>query len=107
MLVLAFRASGFRPGNAWYLNDDANIAYARAAPDGGRLRQPVLFINGSRDAICDIGRGRLGEPMRAACSDLTVVDLPAGHWLPLENKAEVTEAIGAWLTAKGLEEARQ
>ena len=41
-LVEAFRARGFRPVNAWYLNDTANIAYACAAPDGVRLRQPGL-----------------------------------------------------------------
>jgi hypothetical protein len=39
-LVEAFSATGFRPGNSWYLNDTANIAYAHAAPDGGRLRHP-------------------------------------------------------------------
>jgi pimeloyl-ACP methyl ester carboxylesterase len=101
-LVDAFRARGFRPGNSWYLNDDANIAYARAAPDGGRLRQPVLFVNGDGDAICDIHRDRLGEPMRNACQDLTVTNLAGGHWLPLERKTEVVEAMRSWLRAKGL-----
>jgi pimeloyl-ACP methyl ester carboxylesterase len=101
-LVGAFHARGFRPANAWYLNDAANIAYARAAPDGGRLRQPVLFINGDRDGICDINRGRLGEPMRRACRDLSVTDLPAGHWLPLERKAETGHAIRGWLETTGL-----
>src|SRR3569832_822622 len=33
-LVQAFRAHGFRPPCAGYLNGDANIAYARAAPNG-------------------------------------------------------------------------
>jgi hypothetical protein len=28
------------------VNDDANIAYARKAPNGGHLSQPVLFVNG-------------------------------------------------------------
>jgi pimeloyl-ACP methyl ester carboxylesterase len=101
-LVEAFRAHGFRPVNVWYLNDTANIAYAHAAPDHGRLRQPVLFINGDWDAICDINRGRLGEPMRRACQDLSVTSLPAGHWLPLERKTEVVEAIRSWLKAKRL-----
>jgi pimeloyl-ACP methyl ester carboxylesterase len=101
-LVEAFGELGFRSANAWYLNDAANIAYARAAPDGGRLRQPVLFINGDWDPICDITRGRLGEPMRKACADLAVINLEAGHWLPLECKAETIEAIGSWLETKGL-----
>jgi pimeloyl-ACP methyl ester carboxylesterase len=101
-LVEAFQVHGFRPANAWYLNDTANIATAQAAPDGGRLCQPVLFINGDWDAICDINRSRLGEPMRHACQDLSVTNLPAGHWVPLERKVEVVEAIRSWLNTKGL-----
>jgi len=102
VLVQAFKARGFRPANAWYLNDDANIAYAREAPDGGRLSQPVLYVNGDWDAICSINGNRQGDPMRAACADLTVTSLPAGHWLPLERKAEHIEAIRAWLRSKKL-----
>jgi pimeloyl-ACP methyl ester carboxylesterase len=101
-LAEAFRVHGFRPVNAWYLNDTSNIAYARAASDGGRLRQPVLFINGDWDAICDISRSRLGEPMHSTCHDLCVTNVPAGHWLPLERKTESIQAIHSWLKAKGL-----
>lgn len=36
-LARAYRENGFRSSCAWYLNGDANTAYARAAPDGGRL----------------------------------------------------------------------
>ncbi|MBB3259757.1 pimeloyl-ACP methyl ester carboxylesterase [Paraburkholderia bannensis] len=101
-LVDAFDVSGFRSVNAWYLNDAANIAYARAAPQGGRLRRPVLFVNGDWDPICDINRSRLGEPMRSACAALSVTNLPAGHWLPLERKAELVQAIRAWLKTSAL-----
>jgi pimeloyl-ACP methyl ester carboxylesterase len=101
-LVEAFRATGFRPANAWYLNDAANIAYAHAAPDGGRLRQPLLFVNGDFDGICNINRSRLGEPMRRTCQDLSVTSLPAGHWLPLERKPELIQAMRSWLRTKGL-----
>lgn len=101
-LTEAFHVTGFRPANTWYLNDAANIAYAHAAPDGGRLHQPVLLVNGDWDIICDINRGRLGEPMRGACQDLTIANVPAGHWLPLERKSELVQAIRSWLEAKGL-----
>jgi pimeloyl-ACP methyl ester carboxylesterase len=101
-LVRAFEAQGFRPACAWYLNDDANIAYARKAPQGGRLSQPVLFVNGDWDQLCGINGNRQGDPMRAACPDLTVTSLPAGHWLPLERKAELIEAIRTWLQRKKL-----
>jgi pimeloyl-ACP methyl ester carboxylesterase len=102
ILVEAFRTTGFRPANAWYLNDTDNVAYAHAAPEGGRLRQPVLFVNGDFDGLCDIGSSRIGEPMRRACLDLSVIRQPAGHWIPLERKAELAEAIRSWMKAKGL-----
>ena len=102
-LVDAFRVTGFRPGNAWYLNDDANIAYVRTSADGGHLKQPVLFVNGEWDAICDINRNpHFGEPMRRSCKNLTVKDMPAGHWLPLERKSELVEVMRSWLKLKGL-----
>ncbi|SNS31146.1 Pimeloyl-ACP methyl ester carboxylesterase [Granulicella rosea] len=102
-LVEAFRVTGFRSGNAWYLNDAANISYAHEAPDGGRLRQPVLFVNGDFDGICDITHSRLGEPMRNTCPDLSIVSLPSGHWLPLERKLELVQAIRSWLETKKLQ----
>jgi pimeloyl-ACP methyl ester carboxylesterase len=100
VLVDAFRQRGFRPANSWYLNDVANIGYLHSAPEGGRLEQPTLFINGEWDAICDINRSRLSEPMQRACEDLSVTNLPAGHWLPLERKAEVARAMRTWLKTK-------
>lgn len=102
VLVQAFETHGFRPVCAWYLNDEANIAYARKAPDGGRLSQPVLFVNGELDQICNITGNRQGEPMREACSDLTVTSMSAGHWLPLERKAEHIQVIRTWLQDKKL-----
>ena len=99
-LVEAFAAHGFRPSCCWYLNDEANLAYAARAPDGGRLSQPVLFVNGEHDQICTITGNRGGDPMRAACINLTVTSLPAGHWLPLERPADLTEAIRNWLHSK-------
>ncbi len=102
VLVQAFTAHGFRGPSAWYTNDDANLAYAREAPSGGHLSQPVLFINGDFDQMCSITGNRQGDPMRAACTDLTVTSLPTGHWLPLERKAEHVQAISTWLHSKKL-----
>ena len=96
-LVQAFHAHGFRPPCAWYLNDDANIAYARKAPDNGRISQPVLFVNGDLDAINTINGNRYGDSMRATCADLTVKNLSGAHWLPLERKGELTQVIRTWL----------
>ncbi len=96
-LVTAFRVTGFRPANAWYLNDAVNAEYARGAAQDGRLLQPVLFINGDFDPICDINRSRLGEPMRNTCQALSVSTMAAGHWLPLERKTDLTRVIRSWL----------
>lgn len=57
VLVQAIR--GARLPCAWYLNDDANIAYACRAPDGGRLSLPVLFVNGDYDQMNNIKGKRL------------------------------------------------
>ncbi|WP_342634181.1 alpha/beta hydrolase [Lichenibacterium ramalinae] len=102
MLVRAFESHGFRPPCAWYLNDDAALAYARTAPHAGRLSSPVLFIDGDFDQVCTIAGNRQGDPMRAACPDLTVTRMLAGHWLPLERKAEHIGAVRDWLRNKGL-----
>ena len=104
-LIEAYHAHGFRSANAWYLNDAANIAYAQAAPGGGLLRQPVLFINGDWDGLCDISRSRLGDPMRRTCQDLSETNLQSGHWLPLERKTELVQAIHEWLKTRKLESA--
>ncbi|MET9255849.1 MFS transporter [Streptomyces sp. NPDC003717] len=104
-LVRAFKAHGFRGPSAWYTNDAANTAYARTAPDDGRLTQPVLFVNGDWDAICTITNNHQGAPMRATCPDLTITHLPAGHWLPLERKPEHIQAIRTWLRNKNLDAA--
>jgi len=102
VLVQTFRAHGFRAPCAWYLNDDANMAYARRAPNSGRISQPVLFVNGDFDQINTINGNRLADPMRAACADLTVTSLPGAHWLPVECKAELIQSIRSWLETKKL-----
>lgn len=101
-LVGAFRETGFRPGCSWYLNDDANVAYLYSAPEGERLRQPVLFINGEWDGICDISRTSLGQPTREKCPNLTVSNLKGAHWLPLEQKSGTIAAIRSWLNREEL-----
>ena len=102
VLVKTYEAHGFRAPCAWYLNDGANIAYARRAPDGGRISQPVLFVNGQFDPINTIDGNRSGDPMRAACADLSVTNLRGAHWLPVESKVELSQAIRTWLKIKKL-----
>ncbi|MCQ8241650.1 alpha/beta fold hydrolase [Rhizosaccharibacter radicis] len=101
-LVAIFERNGFRGPCAWYLNDDANIAFMERALDGGGLSMPVLFVNGDWDQMNSIVGNRSGEAMRAACRDLTVTRLAGGHWLPLERKGELADTIGTWIDAREL-----
>lgn len=101
-LIAAFEATGFRGADAWYMNDALNEAHALGARDFGRLTLPVLFIHAALDTVCWTVDGRLAEPMRAACTDLTEATVEAGHHLMLEKPAEVNAAVDAWLAAKGL-----
>ena len=99
-LVAAFKKTGFRPCDSYYLKDDANIAYAKAAVNNGELSLPVLFINDEYEPFSNINLSKVGDPMRRACSNLMVIDLPAGHWVPLERKHELAESIRAWINLK-------
>ena len=101
-LVQAFTRTGFSGPDAWYMHDDAHVTFAKQAKDFGRLSMPVLFLHGDWDTVCQTTRGRLAEPMREDCSDLTEVTIAAGHSLMLEQAVAVNEALQGWLTKKGL-----
>ena len=89
----ALARNGFRGPDAWYLNHEANAAYAARAVDGGRLRMPALFLGARYDATCEVVNSRLAEPQRAYVDDLTERMLDCGHWMPQERPAEVNAAL--------------
>lgn len=95
--VAAFERTGFHGANAWYLNDDANIAFAGQAPDFGRIELPALFIHAARDVVCDTVHSALAEPMREDCGNLSEVTIDAGHSITLEAPDAVNNAIESWL----------
>ena len=74
---------------------------------GGSLEQPVLFVKGEMDGICASPAAAWESLCAARARISSVTSLPAGHWLPLERKAELTQAILAWLGAKGLSQGTQ
>jgi hypothetical protein len=101
VLVQAFKTHGFRPVSAWYLNGDVNIAHASRAPEwrqavaAGAVRQ--------RQLGCDLHHPRNRQAIRCAPLARTDGDEPAaGHWLPLERKAEHIQAIRTWLRDREL-----
>jgi soluble epoxide hydrolase / lipid-phosphate phosphatase len=93
----ALARNGFHGPDAWYLNHEANAAYAARAVEGGRLRMPALFLGARYDATCEVVNSRLAEPQRAYVDDLTERMLDCGHWMPQERPAEVNAALVAWL----------
>jgi pimeloyl-ACP methyl ester carboxylesterase len=101
-MVAAFARSGFSGACAWYLNGARNLAFAAEAPDFGRLSLPALFLHAEWDAVCDTSQGRLAEPMREDCSDLTEARIAAGHVLMLEEPGEVNRAIADWIVSRRL-----
>lgn len=93
-------SNGFAGPTAWYLNDDDNLAYAREAPNFGRLNLPVLFLHGGRDPVCETVRSRLADPMRKDCLNLTEKVIDGGHHLALEQPADTNKAIAAWIASR-------
>jgi pimeloyl-ACP methyl ester carboxylesterase len=96
----ALARNGFFGPDSWYMNHQANAAYARSAKDGGRLAMPALFLAAAYDYVCETIDSRLAEPMRDRCADLTEVVVNSGHWMAQEKPAEVNAALVRWLATK-------
>lgn len=93
----ALERNGFFGPDSWYMNAAANIAYAKRAPNGGRLAMPVLFFHGAYDYTCETLRSSLAEPMRRYCDRLTEVTVPSGHWMAQEKPELVNASLSEWL----------
>jgi pimeloyl-ACP methyl ester carboxylesterase len=98
--VAALTRNGFFGPDSWYMNGKANGAYAKRAPNSGRLAMPVLFLHGLHDYTCETVNSRLAEPMRAHCADLTEVVVKSGHWMAQERPVEVNAALARWLATR-------
>jgi pimeloyl-ACP methyl ester carboxylesterase len=96
----ALTRNGFFGPDSWYMNHEANRAYAQTSKDGGTLSMPVLFLHGAYDTVCETMSSRLPEPMRRDCADLTEVVVKSGHWMAQENPVAVNAALAKWLAAR-------
>jgi pimeloyl-ACP methyl ester carboxylesterase len=98
----AYRQSGFRGGLNWYRNIDRN--WELTAPwQGAQIRQPSLFIAGSRDSVITglIGAKRVADLERVLPGlRRKLIIEGAGHWIQQECAAEVNAALIAFLKAK-------
>jgi pimeloyl-ACP methyl ester carboxylesterase len=98
--VAALERNGFFGPDSWYMNWEANAAYAGRAKASWRLEMPALFLHGSYDYVCETLDSRLAEPMRAHCDNLTEATIPSGHWMAQERPVEVNAALAKWLAAQ-------
>ncbi len=98
--VAALTRTGFAGPDSWYMNHDANMAYALRAPTGGKLAMPVLFLHGAFDYTCETLDSRLAEPMRQDCVDLAEVVVQSGHWMAQEQPMAVNAALAKWLATR-------
>ena len=96
----ALTKNGFFGPDSWYMNHKANGAYAKRAPNGGRLAMPVLFLHGAYDTTCETMTSKLAEPMRQSCADLTEVVVESGHWMAQEKPVAVNAALAKWLATR-------
>lgn len=96
----ALQANGFAGPDAWYMNAQANMDYARQASGRSALPMPVLFLHAAYDYTCDTVGSALPQPMRRACPDLTELTLPTGHWMAQERPDLVNAGLARWLALK-------
>ena len=97
-VVAALSKTGFFGADAWYMNHKRNRAYSLEKwKNEGYLHMPVLFVGAKYDGVCATSNSRLAEPQRRYCTNLTEVEIEAGHWVAEERPAETTAAITRWL----------
>jgi pimeloyl-ACP methyl ester carboxylesterase len=94
-----YTKSGFRGGLNWYRNIDRN--WELTAPwQGAQIRQPSLFIAGSKDSVITglIGAKRVADMERVVpnLKRKLIID-GAGHWIQQERAAEVSAVLIAFL----------
>jgi pimeloyl-ACP methyl ester carboxylesterase len=104
----AYRKSGFRGGLNWYRNIDRN--WELTAPwQGAQIRQPSLFIAGSRDSVITglMGAKRVSE-MERVLPNLRqkLIIEGAGHWVQQEQPAEVSRLLLQFLKRSAEQAAR-
>ena len=99
-----YQRTGFRGGLNWYRNIDRN--WALTAPWAGAvIRQPALFIAGTRDAVItgSLGKRALDE-LESVVPNLArpILIEGAGHWVQQERPDAVNAALIAFARAHAM-----
>ncbi len=93
----ALKRNGFFGPDSWYMNAQANMAYAARVREQWHLPMPVLFLHGAYDYVCETMDSKLADPMRNYCGNLSEVVVPSGHWMAQERPTDVNAALVRWL----------
>ncbi|HEY5645962.1 MAG TPA: alpha/beta hydrolase [Pseudomonadales bacterium] len=96
----ALARNGFFGPDSYYMNHEANAAYAARALNGGKLEMPVLFLAAQYDYVCETITSRAAEPMRQMCTTLDETVIYSGHWMAQERPREVNAALARWLVER-------
>ena len=59
--VASLERNGFFGPDSWYMNSDANAAFAKRAKKNWHLTMPVLFLHAAYDYVCETIESRLAE----------------------------------------------
>lgn len=92
VFVLAFKASGFRPGINWYRNMDRN--WHILAEIDPVIRHPALMIYGLQDPIPP------SENLSEFVPNVAIRSLDCGHWIQQERPEGTTQVMLEWLKAQ-------
>jgi pimeloyl-ACP methyl ester carboxylesterase len=94
VMIGQYRRTGFRGGLNWYRNIDRNWELT-AAWSNATIRQPALFIAGTRDPVIAGKRGAFAiEDMSRAVPGVKKVLIEgAGHWIQQERPEQVNAAV--------------
>ena len=79
--VAGLKRNGFFGPDSWYMNWQANVAYAERAKANWRLNMPVLFLHGAYDYVCETLAGVSPNRCAHTARNLTeVTSFPAIGW---------------------------
>jgi len=104
--IAEYQRTGFRGGLNLYRNLDRN--WELTAPwHGAQIRQPALFIAGTRDPVVagQAGQVALDHMIRAVPNVHKVMIEGAGHWIQQERPQQVNAALLEFLASAAVQAA--
>ena len=95
LMAAAYRHAGFRGGLNYYRNLDRNW-HLTAPWQGAKVRQPALYIGGTRDPVIRTPAGAASlaaMPTHVPGLRGSIMLEGCGHWIQQERPAEVNQAL--------------